>query len=166
MPCRGQTEGTNSLISSPEGTNSLMSPPHSSHLHFEPLSCSGTVCGTQLGQQIHVVLTGVFCQVFCKVGEDCWAAVIKEVLMLPGKQIPCNSLPFLGQEPLLWQGTSNLRCGREGTKRHTGVLVGAATQQDFWLKERNILSSGTPKLSILNYFTFAYTNIEIPSLSP
>lgn len=64
----------------------LMSPPNSSHLHLEPLSCPGT----QQREQIHVVLTGIFCQVFCKVGEGCWAAVIKEVLILPGRQIPCH----------------------------------------------------------------------------
>lgn len=155
LPCRGHP---------------LMSPPCSSHLHLEPLCCSGALCGTQLEGQICVVLTGIFCQVFCKLGESCLAAVIKGVLMLPGRQISCNSLSFLegilGQEPLWWQGTSSLRYGREGTKCHTGVLVGAATQQDLWLKESNILSSATQNPSILNNFTFSYINSEIPSLSP
>lgn len=145
MPCRGHP---------------LMPP----SLHLEALSCSGT----QLGEQIHVVLTGIFCQVFCKVGKRLLGCCD---LGSPNSSREANSMSWglrecLGQEFLSWQGTSSLRCGREGTKGHSGILVGAGTQQDFWLKDSNILSSGTPKLSILNNSTFTYINIEIPSLLP
>lgn len=71
------------------------------------------------------------------------------------------------EEFFSWQGTPQVsHVGGREPRVTLGFWWEQPLQQDFWLKERNILSSGTQKLPILNSFTFTYTNIEIPCLSP
>lgn len=100
--------------------------------------------------------------VLSRVGEGCWAAMIKEALMLPGRHFPCHrawwswswiAWPVPWTVTLSWEWTCSLTCGREGTKGCTVILTRAATLPDLWLKERKRSASSPPepkKLLVVN----------------
>lgn len=97
--------------------------------------------------------------VLSRVGEGCWAAVIREALILPGRKFPCHRVwgswtrivwpvPWPGTP--LWERTCSLMCGTEGTEWSTLILVRASILRDLWLKERQCSASSPPEPSILS----------------